>query len=221
MARKESKLEPVPRHAPDLSDDLAPLTDTRELLTGGASGISERSLEGLSLESLPATVLRFEGCVLTRVSFTGSVLPGLRFKDVRLVNCTLANVEARGLSMSRVELVSCRLTGLRAVEAEFHDLLAADCEGSYAQLPSAVFKASELTGCNFTEADFRGADLRRCRISACNLQGVEVSGGRLAGADLRGSRLEGLRARPEDLRGATVDASQAMVLAAIFGLRIA
>ena len=168
MPKKDSALELLPRHAPDLADDLAPLTDPRELLSDGASGISERSLEGLILESLPATVLRFESCVLTRVSFAGSILPGLRFKDVRLVSCSLANVEARGLSMSRVEMVDCRLTGLRAVEAECDDLLAADCEARYAQFSSAVFKASELTGCNFTEADFERADLRRCRVGACN-----------------------------------------------------
>jgi uncharacterized protein YjbI with pentapeptide repeats len=221
MPRKDSPLDVQPRHAPDLADDLVPLVDPQELVAGGASGISERSIEGLILESLPQTVLRFESCVLTRVSFAGSTLRGLRFKDVRLVSCSLANVEARGLSMSRVEMVNCRLTGLRAVEAECHDLLAADCEARYAQFSSAVFKASELTACNFTEADFQGADLRRCRVGACNLQGVELSGGRLAGADLRGSNLAGMRVRPEDVRGATVDAAQAMVLAGIFGLRIA
>jgi uncharacterized protein YjbI with pentapeptide repeats len=221
MPRKDSDLELLPRQAPDLSDDLVPLTDPQELLSEGASGISERSIEGLVLESLPATVLRFEGCVLTRVSFTGSVLRGLRLRDVRLVSCSLANVDARGLSVARVEMVSCRLTGLRAVEAECHDLLAADCEARYSQFSSAVFKASELTGCNLAEADFQGADLRRCRVGGCNLEGAELSGSRLEGADLRGSSLTGLRVGPGDLRGATVDASQAMVLATIFGLRIA
>src|SRR6186997_966516 len=114
MPSKDSALEVLPRHAPELADDLVPLVDPQELLSDGPTGISERSIEGLTFESLPATVLRLESCVLTRVSFTGSILPGLRLRDVRLVGCSLANVDARGLAMARVEMVDCRLTGLRA-----------------------------------------------------------------------------------------------------------
>ena len=43
---------------------------------------------------------------------------------------------------------------------------------------------------------------------------------KLLNADLRGSQVEGLHLNAEDVRGAVVDASQAMTLALLLGIRI-
>jgi uncharacterized protein YjbI with pentapeptide repeats len=219
MAKQKSEPDADHRRAPDIPGDLTPLADLEEIIAEGPSGILERSIEGLSLASLPATVLRFESCVLTRVSFADSVLPGLRFKDVRLVDCNFSNTEARGFGAVRTEFKTCRLTGLRASEAVWQHVT--ECDGRYAQLRFGTFGATEFSNCKFGEADFHGTNFGGCRFRSCDLHSVELSGATMAGADLRGSNVEGLRANPENLRGATVDASQAMSFAAIFGLRIA
>jgi hypothetical protein len=47
-----------------------------------------------------------------------------------------------------------------------------------------------------------------------------MTGAKLEAADFRGSQVEGLVARAEDPRGAIVDPAQAMIFAALMGLKI-
>jgi hypothetical protein len=47
-----------------------------------------------------------------------------------------------------------------------------------------------------------------------------MRGAKLKDADLRGSQVEGLRVNPTDIHGAIVDPSQAMIFAALLGVRI-
>jgi pentapeptide repeat protein len=73
--------------------------------------------EAEPLEGLDAATLREErgssiiGARLARADFGGAKLPSLRLVDVRLEQCNLANVDARGAT-----LVRCELRGLHGVE---------------------------------------------------------------------------------------------------------
>lgn len=61
-----------------------------------------------------------KACLLNRVTLANSSFGSVVWKDVRLVDCDLANFETRGLSLTRVEFINCRMTGFRAGEADFY-----------------------------------------------------------------------------------------------------
>jgi uncharacterized protein YjbI with pentapeptide repeats len=93
----------------------------------------------------------FEGCVLKHLDFSRNNLRGLRLKDVSLIECDLVNAEAIGLKAVRAEFINCRLTGFRAVESEWQDLLISEGDASFAQFRLGTFKTTEFNGGNFAE----------------------------------------------------------------------
>jgi uncharacterized protein YjbI with pentapeptide repeats len=136
------------------------------------------------------------------------------------VGCDFANAHAIALKAVRVEFINCRLTGLRAVESQWQDLLISEGDASFSQFGLGTFKNSEFNGCNFAEADFHGCDPRGALLKGCELKNVDMTGAKLEGADLRGSRVEGLMALAGDLKGVIVDPTQAMIFAELLGLKI-
>jgi uncharacterized protein YjbI with pentapeptide repeats len=111
---KPAKNPPTGRDAPDIAPHLPPVTAAAELFRGLEIVVRDCTLENLTLNELSTQSILLENCVLHRVSFTRSKLGGLRFKDVRMVECDFANAAATAPKMLRVEFLNCRLTGLRA-----------------------------------------------------------------------------------------------------------
>ena len=216
---KSPKL-PVNRDAPDLASNLVPLDSIAKIFNAPEVVVRDCTIENLILDNFSPKSIVLEGCILKRVSFTGSRLLNFRLKDVLLVECDFANAEASGLKITRVEFLNCRLTGLRAVQAECQHLLISEGDASFSQFRFGVFKMSEFFSCKFAEADFQGSDLRGAILKGCDLTNVEMIGARLEGSDFRGSRVEGLVANAEDLKGAIVDPAQAMIFAELMGLKI-
>ena len=208
------------RREPDLPRELPIEAQPDARFEGREIVISERRIEGLKWEGHTAGTLNLEGCVLDRVSFANCAIGSIRLKDVRLVGCDLANLETRALMLIRVEMVQCRMTGLRAGEADCQDVLISEGDQRYSLFRFSRFRSAEFDSCNFEEADFQGTDLSGARFRKCNLRNAEMSKVKLLNADLRGSLVEGLRLNTEDLRGATVDPAQALIFAALLGIRI-
>jgi len=210
------------RRAPDLSDDLRAQAarslrlDTRETV------LADSLFEDATLEVTSVVgKLRIEDCILRNVAFPDSKIPSLRFSDVRLVNCDLANVEVRELSAVRVEFVDCRMTGFRVTEAcACQDVLISGGTQRYSVFAVARFRSCEFNNCDFEEAYFQEADLRGCIFHGCNLKNADMVGAQLKDADLRGSNVDGLRVDPRDLGGVLVDPSQALMFARLLGIRI-
>ena len=217
---KPAKNPPPGRDTPDISPHLSPVIAAAELFRGPEIVIRDCTIENFTLENLSAQSIFLENCVLHRVSFTRSKLGGLRFKDVRMVECDFANAEALAPKMMRVEFLNCRLTGFRAPEAECRHVLISEGDAAFSQFRFGVFKTSEFISCNFSEADFHNSDLRGAILKGCDFRNTEMTGAKLEEADFRGSRVEGLLANAEDLRGAIVDPAQAMVFAELMGLKI-
>ena len=182
--------------------------------------LSECHLEGLRLDAPTDAPLRIESSLLNRVNLANNRFSTILWKDLRLTNCDLANLETRSLTLIRVEFINCRMTGLRATEAECQDVLISEGDLRYTQFRYAKFKAAEFDTCNFEEADFLGADLSGSIFRKCNLQNAEMNKVKLVNADLRTSNVEGLHLRAEDVRGAVVDLTQAMLFAPLLGIRI-
>ncbi len=210
----------TPRIAPDIPTDLSELEDAIQLFREREIIIQEKTISDLTIGTMPDRTLRIENCVLKRVNFAASSFNVFRLKDVRLLECDLANTNMVGMIALRVEFQNCRLTGFRANECDFQHMLIAGGDAGYSQFRLGEFKSTVFESCNFADADFHDADLRGTVIQHCNLRNAEMSGAKLEHADLRGSQLEGLQARADDLKGAIVDPAQAMVLAEIMGLKI-
>jgi uncharacterized protein YjbI with pentapeptide repeats len=218
--RNKKVNDPAARTPPEIPADIQKLTPMAEIVADAEISFRECLLEKLSFKDHSYKSVVFEGCVLKYLDFSRGSLRGLRLKDVRLVECDFANAEAIGVKGVRAEFINCRLTGLRAVESEWQDLLIAEGDASFSQFRLGIFKRSELNGCNFAEADFHGCDLRDALLKSCEFKNADMTGAKLEGADFRGSRVEGLMALAGDLKGAIVDPAQAMIFAELLGLKI-
>lgn len=216
---KSSRKLPARRHAPDITTDLQPLA-APGIFNDPEVVVRDSLIENLDLTNLSVKSIHFENCILQRVTFTRSKLPGLRLRDVRLIECDLGNAEAPGMTIVRTEFLNCRLTGFRAVEAGCQHLLISEGDAAYSQFRSSTFVAGEFNSCNFADADFQNSDLRGAVLKGCDFKNAEMTSARLDNADFRGSRVEGLVVNAEDLKGAIVDPAQAMVFAALMGLHI-
>ena len=220
MTRGKAKQEFRDRRRPDLPVD-PPVARGDDLFRGPEIAIARSTISELERDGLSATSLSIESCVLNRVALPDSTFATITLRDARLVGCDLANLKTRALTALRVELLDCRMTGFRVEEpAECHDVLISQGLQSYTQFAHARFKSAEFDACNFEDANFLGADLQGCVFRGCNLHNADMRGAKLKDADLRGSQVEGLRLHPADLYGAMVDPSQAMIFAALLGIRI-
>jgi uncharacterized protein YjbI with pentapeptide repeats len=220
MKRGKAKQEFRARRKPDLPDQ-PPVAGSADLFHGPEIAISNRTINELTREGLSASNLSIQGCVLNRVALPGSTFGAITLRDVQLVGCDLANLNARALTAVRVEFMDCRMTGFRVEEpAECHDVLISEGIQTYAQFAHARFKSAEFKSCNFEDANFLGADLQGCIFRGCNLDNADMRGAKLREADLRGSVVEGMRLNPADIHGAVVDPSQAMIFATLLGIRI-
>ncbi len=208
------------RREPQIPDELELAENGPDLLEPQHITIADRLIRGIKIEDHKAGTLRMEACLLEGVSFSGSSFGSIVWKDVRLIRCDLANLETHGLNLIRVELIDCRMTGVRAGIADCQDILFSGGDQRYSQFRFSRFQSAEFDSCNFAEADFQGTDLSGSIFRRCNLENAEMSKARLMNADLRGSRVEGLQMNAADIRGAVVDASQAMIFAALLGIRI-
>lgn len=202
---------------PDIPDDLS-VEGLPDDMVRDRERYDYLALSQLDLAGQRAEYASFEATRFSRVSMRDSNFPGLALLDVRLEDCDLANADLYKASLQRVELVASRLVGLKASEAEFHDVLFKECKGEFAFFRSATFKSVRFESCDLAEADFVGADLSGVIFSRCNLTRCDMAGAKLVGADFRGSNIEGLKVGVAELQGAIVGPSQALSFARLLGL---
>ena len=207
------------RREPDFPDDFL-TSDPTSLFADRDISITEHEIKEATVQQPNGGTLRIEESIMEKVSFSDCRFYSVILKDVRLVNCDLANFEARSLQCIRVELVNCRMTGFRAGEADCQDLLISEGDQRYSQFRFSKLPATEFHSCNLSEADFQGTDLSGSVFRKCNLQNVEMSKVTMVNTDLRGSQIDGLQLNAEDIRGAIVDAAQALQFASLLGIRI-
>jgi uncharacterized protein YjbI with pentapeptide repeats len=141
-------------------------------------------------------------------------------RDVRLVKCDLSNAILDGFEATRIEFVDCRMTGMRACECHWEDVLVENCDMRYVQLSDSRIRGSEFRSSNLSEADLRGVDFESAIFSNAILRQADLSRAKLQGIDLSGAEIEGLIVRPEDLHGAIFSAAQAIDLVLLLGIVI-
>ncbi len=217
---KGTRKDGCQRDAADLPGDLEALDGAAGLFAQDDVEVMDQLVAGLQLEEVVIPRLRLEGCVLERVSMARGVIRTAKWKDVRLTECDLANVEISALSAVRVEMIGCRMTGLRLGETSWQSLLISGGDQRYVQFRFSTFQNCEFAECDFQEADFHGADLRGCVFRDCRLDNVEMTRAKLSGTDLRGSTVDGMKLEAADLQGAIVDMAQALQFAPLLGVEI-
>ena len=159
-------------------------------------------------------------CLLERVSFAHCTIGSCRFRDVRLEKCDLSNALLRGSEATRIELVDCRLTGLKAIECRWRDVLIGNCDACYAQFTNGAVIVSELKTSQFQDADFRNTALNDSIFVQSSLTRADLSGAKLRNVDLRGADISEATFRVNDVYGAIVSPAQAMELSRLLGVLI-
>ena len=208
------------RRPPDFTPALPLAQGGTALFAPRDISIDDVRMQGIKMEGRAASTLRVNASVLDHVSLANSSFASIVLKDVRLIDCDLANLETRSLSLVRVEVIRCRMTGFRAGKADGQDILISEGDQRYCQFRFSRLRSAEFDSCNFEEADFQGTDLSGARFRKCNLRNAEMTKVKLVNADLRGSSVEELKLNAEDIRGAVVDLSQAMIFASLLRIRI-
>ncbi len=177
-------------------------------------------LTNQNLADQTAEHIRFKGSWFKQVSLEQTRFLAPKLSDLRLENCDLANAVWERAVLQRVELLGCRMTGFKAIEAHFQDVLLRDCIGTLAQFRFATLKAVCFEQCNFANADFQGANLAGVRFVKCDLSNAEMSHTTLTGTDFRSSKIEGLKVGVRELPGAIMDHFQAAYVASLLGIVI-
>lgn len=132
----------------------------------------------------------------------------------------MSNAILNGFEAARIEFVDCRLTGMRACECHWEDVLVENCDLRYVQLSDSRIRNSEFRSSNLSEADLRGVNFESALFSNVILRQADLSRAKLQGIDLSGAEIEGFVVRPEDLRGTIFSAAQAIELALLLGIVI-
>lgn len=219
MTRRKDKTSG--RRGADLPEKPDELPQISAEAVFGDELIQEARLAGFDFSDHDLPGLSAKCSLFERVSFAGCTISAPFLQDVRLVRCDLSNATFRSFQATRVEFIECRLTGLKAVECRWQDVLVEDCDGRYAQFTDGRIRPTEIRASSFVEADFRGVDLEGSILSQVNLSNADLRRSRMRNFDLRGCEIEGLMVGAEDVRGAIVSAPQAMDLARLLGLTIA
>ncbi|QOY88731.1 DinB family protein [Paludibaculum fermentans] len=211
----------APRTAPQLAAGLAAPADPQSPFAQGEMiALHLQHIRQGECAGRKAATFTADGCILDQTRLAESEFESVVWKDVRLVNCDLANLRAQRMVLERVEFVDCRLAGLATGSLDARDVLILNSDLRYASLSGARFQNSEFEGCNWQDSDLRSADLSGTVIRNCDLARADLQGATLRDTDFRTSQLEGMQVGIHDLRGAIVEPGQAMILAQVLGLRI-
>ncbi len=153
MTEKRSGKNNAPaRTPPDLPANTTALNAaTKDDLLAGLlqEDVHARDID-LAGRSLPSLIQR--SSIFERVSFANCVIPSARLRDVRLVGCDLSNAVLRGWEATRVEFIDCRLTGMKAIECRWRDVLIEGCDARYrAQFTDGRLQNCELRSSGLVE----------------------------------------------------------------------
>lgn len=131
--------------------------------SGGSEGADAQFelvvIEGFDFSDVELTMVHFNGAVLERCRFDGSILHDSDFSDAKL----------SGSSFRRADLVRALLWNADVRDCVFDD-------GNLARV--------EMLKANLTGASFRRADLNRALISRCQLDGAVFDGAELGMATI-------------------------------------
>lgn len=158
------------------------------------------------------TSCRFSGCDFSgssflHTTFTNCDFSNCRFNDCYFNACTMDGCKGDGCDFSRSSFLCVRLE-----------------KGSYCygNFSNTLWKDSALSLAKFNMAFFSESRLKKTTFDQVNLTHAEFFHTPLKGVDLSGSIIEGITVSEtfSELRGLKIDASQALDIALLVGIKI-
>ncbi|RAV06326.1 pentapeptide repeat-containing protein [Paenibacillus sp. YN15] len=164
--------------------------------------------------------VRFDGVLFRNVSLSGAVLPNAEFLDVIFENCDLSNMDFQEGALHRVSFRHCKLLGTNFTDSVWRDVTVEECNLGYAALRFNDWRHVQIRQSSMAHADCYHSSWQHTQLETVKLEQAILSGTALLGIDLSSCDFLSLSAEPEDLKGCVIDASQAGLLAPLFGLVI-
>ena len=149
MTRMARKSTTASRAAADISARLDLVDAQSSELLGVDLKLDDSHLRDLDLSGREFSTLKLSGCLLENVSLSNCTVRLSVFRDVRFKGCNLSNAVLRGNQSTRLEWVHCRLTGFKAIECNWRDVLVEGCDARYAQFNDASVRISEFKALSF------------------------------------------------------------------------
>lgn len=183
------------------------------------------SFEGALVEDQDATGAEFDELRLEQCEMQDMIFNETSTEETMLVDCIIkrscfAGAKLKEPFLARVEFVSCRLQGVQADVCVIRDTYFRSSKIQSGNFRYGKLKDVVFEDCDLLDADFVGTQLECVTFNKCNLNGVDFSQAQLKDVRLGGSTIESIRIASDSLKKVTVDTSQALYLASIFGLNI-
>ena len=161
----------------------------------------------------------FRECTFRNTVFRGR-MHGCLFADCVFEHCDLSNLDFRECAFRRSEFHICRLTGTDLSESSWQDVLMTGCKGSYANFSGGTMKLCEFRDNVLSEAAFTMCRWQDTQFDGCDLTGCEFLDTSLKGMVLAGNIIDGILVEPKGLQGAVISPDQAVLCAALLGMKI-
>ena len=214
-------------------------TQVEALLAGASSALvfEDCDFELADLSRLDLSGCRFTRCSLVETSFFGAGLSGTQWRNCRgrqadfgaadlhdasFRSCDLNNTSWRRAKLASAAFRESKLTGATFEQAATLGLQFFECLLIGADLRGISFRKAVLERLDFSDADLGGADFRDAVFEGGSLRDANLKNARFEGADLREADLGGLKLTDAaQFKGATISHTQAALLVAELGLRVA
>ena len=162
---------------------------------------------------------KFSGCSFESVVFTGS-MRGCLFMDVVFENCDFSNADFRECVFRRAIFRKCRMTGTDFSCSTLQDAEILACKADYVNFNASSFKYICLKDNLFMNGSFSGCTIKDMEIHACDFSHADLFQTSLQDLDFSDSVIDGFTVDTEHLKGACFNASQALAIAELMGIRI-
>ena len=163
--------------------------------------------------------LTFSECELDHAVFSGNGR-GSRFTDVIFRGCDFSNAVLDEASFCRCLFDRCRMLGTSLIRASFRDVTVRDSVFDYANFSGSQWNTALLADSRFQEAALAICTLKQTGFQRCDLSRAELNDTKLAGLDVSDCEIGGIMVKPQDLTGLAVNRDQAVVFAALLGLKV-
>lgn len=197
-----------------LEQDLITASEEEELISAGNYS-GEEVFSG-------AYKVDFQRTVFTSCRFAGCDFSGSSFYDSSFINCDFSNCRFNSCYFKNCRMDDCKGDGCDLSHTSFLFTTVEKGSYSYANFSNTLWKNSAIIQTRMNMAYFSNSKFNKLRFDQVNLTRAEFFHTPLKGVDLSGCIIEGITVSEtfSELRGLKIDASQALDLALLLGVKI-
>ena len=163
--------------------------------------------------------VEFNTVVFDRCRFIGDFRKA-QFIDCMLNRCDLSNTDFQSSRFHRVKLSGSKGLGIHFNKAKWQYVTIEDSVLNYGEFADVDFQDIVLTKSDLSQSSFFTATLQRLVLHQVDLSQTDFSDTMLAGLDFSSCEIGGIRVSPQCLKGLSVNASQAIALIGLFGVKV-